>query len=227
MVMEQQPPGSENSLGAPVKLPPDKDTFTKDEVQKYLNNVKSEFFRDNVAPLRKENEGLKTQASQLETRVNQVNERLQELEGERERAELEAAKGNPQALQSLQDRRSFNKERTQLQADKAALEARASKVQDLIDKGQKFEKLAQVGEVAQRHGIEPSRLAPFAALDTEALDTLAQALAAPASPQSSGLRGDSGVTTGTSGPVTHEAIEKMDLSQVAKVLYPQSTVKGG
>lgn len=225
MVNAQQPQGSaEGSLGTPVKLPADKDAFTRDEVVQIMHRQRSEYFRDNVSPLKKANESLTTQVSQLQASVTDATSRLKELEADRERAEESAAKGNPDALKTIQDRREAARLREQIKSEKQALDNDRARLQDTITKGQAYDRLMKVGEVAQKYGLEPSKLAPLAAHITtdEGLETLAQTLAASSAPVAGGIKGDSGISVGTTGPITPDAVEKMDLGSLARMLYPKS-----
>lgn len=174
----------------------------------------------------------------LKQELQATTSRLDALERERDESRLAEARGDPdqlRAYQREQELRKLERQVTEMQADLARREGQLKEDRAEVDKDRG---VVSIAYIAAKHGLETEELESLGISDPEALERVAERLAA-AKPKGEGGEGeggegkgegegeftpDSGVTTG-SGEPTKEQLEKMSMGQYAAYVQKRDEKK--
>jgi len=166
------PVGSE---GTTPKVEPQ--TYTQDQLSAAVQNALIKAGRD---------------AKSFELKGQSLTEReakVKAWEEQQERAQLEAIKNNPEALD-------LHKQRKTLREERATLEKEKLEHAEEIRIARETKREIAIWEIAQKHNADPVKLKELNVEDMGQLEKIAEALGKPQEPKEPSQHIDSGLTTG-------------------------------
>jgi len=203
----------EDTSGEQKETPKEPQTFTKESEKKAIDDALSAAGRDAKSITEKTTEAQKILESAQKTRTDVLAEQ-ERWQTERNEAEKEAAKEDPDALKSVQERQRQRAKDAELARKTQELSARETKVAEAEKKESESTKERNAREIATRLGVDSKLLVKLAKLtdgSTEAIEAEAKILPTKGEPKTP-LKTDAGTTTG--GSLSDDALIKKSASGV-------------
>ena len=214
-------------------------TTSKKEAKTYTEEEKQRAVSDALATAGRDAKALANQKADLDARQEAINAKqaeIDEQERQRDAAELEAARGNPELMRVYEDKKSqkrvsasieaqradIKKQRETLDHDKAEHEAE-------IKAAKETQREIVIWGVASAKNIDPVRLknlsVKFNIESKEQVEALAEEIASGKAEPTEPLTPDSNVTSGGQGEPTKAQLEKMSMAQYAAYVAKRDAKK--
>ena len=175
-------------------------THTEADVTKAVSDALSAAGRDakSISDKATEAERILGDAKKMQTDIQAERERWQK---DKDEAELESVRDDPDALKSLGERQRQRNEATKLATREKELDEREAKHKERLEKADKADVKERATEIATRHTVDVASLIKFTDGSAEAMEELAQQLPKKGEPKPP-LRTDTGRTIGGTGDLS-------------------------
>lgn len=204
------------TTGEGDKGTPETITFTKEERDKWLNDQKAAWGRDNVAPLRRDKEKAEADRAALQAQNKELADRLAQIEHSIDEAEFAKVKDKPDLAKLYEERRDVREQQRRNKEERAQIEAeRQSLLKDKEDVSN-WRRQSAAAEIARKYGVDPTILASVTDGKPESMEKLAQVLPKVTAPQPANTGNQPPanlVGRGAQGQPTNEQLEKMTMAE--------------
>jgi len=191
--LQGTPQGTGNSSGAGDGITSkDSGTYTKESQDKAVNDALAHAGRDAKGFSERE-----TAVQAREDAAKAYEEKVAQAQRDKDAAELEAARNDPDKLSALQRRQHARAEADELAREKADLARSKAEHEDALKALKQSGILENANRLAKEHDVDPSLLVEFGGDNLETMEKLAKKLASNAGNKPPDpLHPDSSVTTG-------------------------------
>ena len=210
----QTEPTSEGSEGTTSGGVPE--TYTKEQVQKLISDERAQAGRK-VAEATKAADKAAKVLEGVEQRAKDAEEALARIREEKDEAELQVARDNPDALNTFQVKKTLRTKETELKRKEQELSKRELEAREALEVVNEFRKEQKATEIGVQYGVDASILLAITDGSPEKMEAAAKALSqGKTKKETPAMKPDSGLTSGGAGRPTVEQLEAMSPEQYAE-----------
>ena len=194
------------------------ETFTKEQVQKLISDERAQAGRK-AAEGKKAAEKAALEIVEQRRLTKIAEETLAQLQREKDEAELEAARENPDALNVFQAKQTLRARDLELKRKEQELSKRELEAKEALDVVNKFRMEQKAAEISAQYSVDASTLLAITDGSPEKMEAAAKALSqgkTPKGTETPAIKPDSGMTSGGAGRPTAEQLEAMSPEQYAE-----------
>lgn len=197
------------------------ETYTKEQVQKLISDERAQAGRKLAEATKAADRAVKVLEG-VEQRAKDAEEVLARLQNEKDEAELQVARDNPDALNTFQARQTLRTKETELKRKEQELTRRELEAKEALEAVNKFRKEQKAAEIGAQYGVDALILLTITDGSPEKMEVAAKALSqGKTKKETPTIKPDSGLTSGGAGRPTAEQLEAMTPDQYAEWAKPR------
>lgn len=185
------------------------EVYTKEQVEKMVS--------DKLAAAGREAKALREKEKQVADELRQIADARAELQRQKEAAELDAVKDDPDELSRIKREQKLRQQQQAAERKEAELKEREEKAAEREkETNEKLAKITAVTIASKYEGVSADDLLNFTDGSPDKMEVLAQKLSGKKPAAAARLKIDSGVTAGGGKGLTVEAVRKMSPEELVR-----------